>query len=317
MKRSAGLILSLIALLAACTNTPQNSQPMNKDEAKATSELALSDLALSGALVGGPTGLMAQQAQALGIPPVAGAALEASGMNLAQAISAGCRIDVGGWTDQDLDLIPADFSITVKDCSYTDTGNGFSYSFQGGLRLQDTNDTLKDSGFKLSFENFKETITLGSKSRERTLNGAYTLGAQNKALYRVDKGYSASQKLSDGSSTDTQSAEYAVSETYAPNSQANPKAGGTFTIDKSKPGTLTLAHNSTTYRWNWYTDPPLVYDASCKAKTPEGVKVPFTSGGAVYTYTNPNGKVSMLKVEFTGCGSYKVTFEGEVVVQVP
>lgn len=317
MKRRALLALSLIGLLAACTSTPQNSQPMDATEAKAASEMALSDLALSGALVGGPGGILAQQAQALGIPPVAAAALEAAGMDLKQAISTGCNITFADWVDKDSDFIPNDFSITVKDCFYTDTGNGFSYSFQGGLRLQDTNDNLKDSGFKLSFENFKETIALGSKSRERTFNGSYTLDAQNKMLYKVDKGYSVSQKLSDGSSTDTRSADYSVSETYAPTDASQPKAGGTFTIDKSKPGTLTLSHNSTTYRWNWYTDPPLVYNASCKAKTPEGVKIPFTAGGAVYTYTNPDGKVSTLRIEFTGCGSYKVTFEGELVVQVP
>jgi len=123
----------------------------------------------------------------------------------------------------------------------------------------------------------------------------------------VDKGYSASQKLSDGTNTDTRSADYQAGETYAPTDPSKPKAGGTFTIGPNKPGALTLAHNGTTYRWDWYTNPPLVYDASCKAKTPEGIR-------AVYTYTNPDGKASRLEITFQSCGSYTVSFEGQVMV---
>jgi len=140
MKRSAWLALSLVGLLVACTNVPQKGQPMNATEAK-----AVSGLALSGDLVGDPYSLTKQDVQALGISPVAASALEATGMNLAQAVSAGCKLDIGNCTDQDLDFIPTDFSITVSGCSYTDTSTGFGYSFEGGLRLQDTSRTAASS----------------------------------------------------------------------------------------------------------------------------------------------------------------------------
>lgn len=305
------LSLGLVGLLAACSSAPKNTQAMTQAEAKATADVALSDLALSGALIGDPYGLTAQNAQKLGMPVVAAGVLEGLGMDLTQAISAQCKIDIGSWVDKDLDGIPAGFSIQVSNCSYSD--GTFTYSFQGSLNIDDTNDNLKNSGFKLGLNNFIEEATKGSDSYKRTFDGNYTLDTQNASLFKADKGYTASQTYTLSGQTDSASAQYGVSETYAPDDAIKPKVSGTFTIPELSPGTLTVTHNGKTYTWKWNTKPTLHYVASCKARTPNRIKIPFDKGGAFYSYTNPDGSVATLEIQFTGCNAYTILYNNSPV----
>lgn len=308
------LSLGLVGLLAACSSAPKNTQAMTQAEAKTTSEAALNDLSLSGALVGGFTGLTAQSqaaAQSIGMPLQAASVLESLGMNVAQAITVGCTLD---WspqipTDADKDGVPADLTVTV-DCTYTDSGSGFTYAFKGSLKIQDTNDALKNSGFRLALQNWSEKATKGSDSFERTFDGTYSIDTQNPALFKEDKGYTAAQNVVLSGQTDSASAQYGVSTTYTPDDPTKPKAAGLFEIKEANPGSLTLTHNAKTYSWKWNTKPTLHYNASCKARTPKGVRIPFDRGGAFYSYTNPDGSVATLEIQFTGCNAYTIIYNG-------
>lgn len=307
------LLLGMVGLLAACSSPPKNTQAMSQAEAQTAADVALNDLSLSGALVGDPYGLTAQNAEKLGMPVVAASVLEGLGMDLTQAISAQCKIDIGTWVDKDLDGIPAGFSIQVSNCTYSD--GTFSYSFQGTLNIDDTNDNLKNSGFKLGLNNFIEEATKGSDSYKRTFDGNYTLDTQNLALFKADKGYTASQTYTVGGTTNSASAQYGVSETYAPDDQAKPKVSGVFTIPEINPGTLTITRNGKTYVWKWNTKPTLHYLASCKARTAKRVRIPFDAGGAFYSYTNPDGTTATLEIQFTACNAYTVTYNGQALAQ--
>jgi len=311
--------LALAGLLAACSGPAKNAVQMNQANAKTTASTALSDLAVSGALLDGVTGVIPQAAQAMGISVEAASVLDALGVKLPQAISAGCQFkqEPSIPTDADLDFVPLTLTFSGS-CNYTDdndtpadTTDDTAYSISGGVKLEDTNDNLKNSGFKISFLNFVEKASKGGKTLERTFNGSYTLDTQDPALYQVNKGYSAMQKFTDGANTDSRSSDYAVGEKYKPDNATTPKAAGTFTIDETNPGSLINTINGKTYSWKWFAN--LHFLRSCKARTPEGVRIPFDSGSATYSYTNPDGTVSTLKIEFSACGSYKLTLNGEVL----
>ena len=307
------LVLGLVALLAACSGPSNtNTQPMSAAEAKAAADVAVNDLSLSGALVGGPAGLVAQYAQILGIPVQAATVLEGLGMDLTQAITVGCTFDFSPEVpvDADKDLVPANFSLSV-DCKYTDTGSGFTYAFKGSLKIEDTNDNLKNSGFKLALQNFIEEASKGADSFKRTFDGSYTLDTQNTSLFKAEKGYTASHSYTKGTQSDSANSTFSISETYAPDSALTPLKAGTFTVDEAKPGTLTVVHGSKTYNWKGNTKPTLHYNSACKARTPNGVRIPFDSGAAFYSYTNPGGKVSTLEIKFSACGSFTVTLDGQ------
>lgn len=317
------MLILTIGLLAACSAPAKNTAKMSSTEAKATAEVALGDLSLA-SLVSGPTALAGQSllaAQKLGLSAQSVGVLEGLGLNLTQAISVGCSIVPSNLSsDSDLDLIPVKISISVQNCSYTDDNStadpsdDVGYSIQGNVTLEDTDDNRANSGYKLSLSGWKDKATKGSKSLERTLDGSYTLNIPaNAAFYNVDKGYKASQIYTDGSTTDSSSVQFGLDQTYTPDSIGLFKRSGNYSVDKAKPGSLSLTHNGKIYAWSGYTEPPLHFNSACKAKTDKGVRIPFDAGSAIYSYTNPDGTTSRLQISFKACGSYTLSLDGQAV----
>lgn len=326
MKRTVQflLIAAIGGVLISCSGASKNTVRMNATEAKATASAALGDLSMA-SLVMGPTALTSQSVQAagkLGLSTQTAGVLEGLGMNLAQAVTVGCDISViPGGADKDFDLTPDKASVSVQNCSYKDdnntpgdTSDDIGYSFEGSVTLEDTDDNRANSGFKLTLSGWKEAASKGAKSLERALDGSYTLNIPaGAASYTVGKGYTAAQTYKDGTQTDALNVQFGLDQTYTPDSVGLFKKAGSYAVDKTKPGTLNLTHNGKAYAWSGYTDPALHFTSSCKAKTKEGVRIPFDSGSAHYTYINPDSASSSLVISFTACGSYTVTLDGQAV----
>lgn len=308
--RSMAMATALAGLLAACSSSPpENSKPMSPEAARAAAKAALRDLSLGSGLVRGPSGIVPQSAlsaQVLG-------ALEGLGIPMRQALEAGCTISVEPLplTDNDKDLVPANATLKV-DCTLDNVG-GYSYTLKGTLKLEDNDDSFKNSGFRLTFEGFSDKATKGDYSIERSFAGSFALDSKDPTLYKIDKSYNVSVKESRAGQIDTLAATFDASETYAPDDPSKPILAGNFAVDKNKPGSLVVSKNADSYRWNWFTDPTLHYTLSCTATTDEGVWIPFDDGAVVYTYNDSKGQSATLRIEFTGCGSYTVTLDGEVL----
>ncbi|RIH85027.1 hypothetical protein [Calidithermus roseus] len=312
--RSMAMATVLAGLLAACSSsTPENSKPMSPEAAKAAAKAALRDLSLGSGLVRGPSGIVPQSAARVGLSAQVLGALEGLGIPMGQALEAGCTISVEPlpFTDDDQDLVPASATLKV-DCTLDNAG-GYSYTLKGSLKLEDNDDNFKNSGFRLAFEGFSDKATKGDYSIERSFEGSFALDSKDPALYKIDKGYNVLVKESRAGQTDTLAATFDASETYAPDDPSKPILAGDFTVDKNQPGSLVVSKNADSYRWNWFTDPTLHYTFSCTATTDEGVWIPFDDGAVVYTYNDSKGQSATLRIEFTGCGSYTVTLNGEVL----
>jgi hypothetical protein len=316
--------LTLLGLLTAC-GTQQPPDTLTQADAQALSEAAQGDLQLTGAMLGdaGSAALSAQglvdgldaNAQTWGLPRRIHLFLRAVGvLYLPPSSSGNCAINTSPspLVDADDDGVPANATATF-DCSYTSPG-GTSYTLNGSITLQDTNDTQPYSGYSVSFNNFKSRVSGDNRSVERTLNGSYSIDKQDATLFKITRNYTHSVTKTVFNNTYTGSLVFNVSTTYAPDSDgdSNPWNAGTITVDKNNPGSATWTRGNNTRNLIWYTDPTLHWNpATCQ--NPQGRLMNFDSGAKEFVYTNPAGQTSTLRIEFSGCGQFSVTLNGQIV----
>jgi hypothetical protein len=83
-------------------------------------------------------------------------------------------------------------------------------------------------------------------------------------------------------------------------------------VDKNNPGSATWTRGNNTRSLIWYTDPTLHWNRTA-CQNPLGRLMNFDSGAKEYVYTNPAGQTSTLRIEFSGCGQFSVTLNGQIV----
>ncbi|ADD27069.1 MULTISPECIES: hypothetical protein [Meiothermus] len=317
--------LALLGLLAACSNPSSSSDQLSQSDAQALSEAVQGDLQLTGAMLGdastaalgaqGQVDGLEAAAQAWGLPRRGSLILRAVGvLYLPPTSSANCSISTNPATpvDADNDGVPAS-ATTTYDCTYTGPGNT-SYSLKGSVTLQDTNDNQPYSGYSVAFDRFTTRLTSGNTSIERTLNGSYSIDKQDATLFKITKNYTHAVTKTVFNNTYTGSLVFDVSKTYAPDQDgnSNPWDAGSITVEQNNPGSATWTRNNNTRSLIWYTDPSLHWNrAACQ--NPLGRLMNFDSGAKVFVYTNPAGERSTLRIEFSGCGQFTVTLNGQPV----
>ncbi len=317
--------LALMGLLAACGSQSQAPNTLSQADAQALSEAAQGDLQLTGALLGdASTGALKAQssldsldvgAQAWGLPRRINLILRAVGVLYLPPLGSGnCTISTtpSPLIDADDDGVPAN-ATTSYNCSYTGPG-GTSYALTGSITLQDNNDNQQYSGYSVSFDNFKSRVSGDNLSVERTLNGNYSMDRQDATLFKISKNYTHSVTKTVFNNTYTGSLVFNVNKTYAPDSDgdSNPWNAGTITVDKASPGSATWIRGNNTRNLIWYTDPTLHYNRST-CQNPSGRLMNFDSGAKEYVYINPAGQKSTLRLEFSACGNFTVTLNGQSV----
>lgn len=321
--RLAGL--TLLGLLAACGTQSQTPNTLTQADAQALSEAAQGDLQLTGALLGdasagalsaqGGVDSLEANAQTWGLPRRINLILRAVGVLYLPAMGSGnCTISTtpSPLVDADDDGVPAS-ATTTYSCTYTSPG-GISYSLNGSISLQDTNDNQPFSGYGVTFSNFRSRVSSDNRSVERTLNGSYSIDKQDAALFKIGKNYTHSVTRTIFNNTYTGSLVFNVSKTYAPDNDgnSNPWDAGTITVDKASPGSATWTRGNNTRNLIWYTDPSLHWNrAACQ--NPLGRLMNFDSGAKEYVYTSPAGEKSTLRFAFSGCGQFSVTLNGAPV----
>jgi hypothetical protein len=320
-KYLAGLTLPL--LLAACgTQNSGSSGGLTQQDAKALSEAAAADLALDGGLLADAGGSASLQATALSegalnaigynLPRRVIHLLNALGAYLPPAGSGECSVTVSpaNFVDADDDGVPA--SITVSfNCAGT-RANGTSYTTEGSISLSDTDDTQALSGYSANFSGFHTVLTRDDGTViDRSLEGSFTLDKRDASLYAIAKNYSQAVSLSVGGNTYSGSAEFKVEKTYAPELPGTPWAKGTITIARDNPGSLTWVRGGKTRNLIWYTDPTLHWNRADCASPARLLN--YDSGAKEWVYTRPSGEQDTLRIEFTGCGEFTVTFNGGAV----
>jgi hypothetical protein len=316
--------LTLLGLLAAC-GTQQTQSTLTQADAQALSEAAQGDLQLTGAMLGdassaalsaqGQVDSLDANAQTWGLPRRIHLFLRAVGvLYLPPSGSGNCAISTSPspLVDADDDGVPAN-ATTSYDCSYTGSG-GISYSLNGSISLQDTNDNQPYSGYSVTFTNFKARVSGDNRSVERTLNGSYSIDKQDATLFKISKNYTHSVSKTVFNNTYTGSLVFNVSKTYAPDNDgnSNPWDAGTITVDKNNPGSATWTRGNNTRSLIWYTDPTLHWNRTA-CQNPLGRLMNFDNGAKEYVYTNPAGQTSTLRIEFSGCGQFSVTLNGQPV----
>lgn len=317
--------LTLLSLLAACGTQSQTPNTLTQADAQALSEAAQGDLQLTGAMLGdASTGALSTQssvdsldanAQTWGLPRRISLILRAVGVLYLPAMGSGnCSISTtpSPLVDADDDGVPAN-ATTTYDCIYTGPG-GISYSLNGTITLQDTNDNQPYSGYSVTFDNFRSRVSSNNRSVERTLQGSYSIDKQDATLFKISKNYTHTVTKTVANNTYTGSLIFDVSKTYAPDNDgnSNPWDAGTIMVDKANPGSATWTRNNNTRSLIWYTDPSLHWNrAACQ--NPLGRLMNFDSGAKVFVYTNPAGEKSTLRIEFSGCGQFSVTLNGQSI----
>jgi hypothetical protein len=320
--RLAGL--TLIGLLMACGTQTQAPNTLTQADAQVLSEAVQGDLQLTGFLLSNASvgALTAQSeadsldasAQSWGLPRRLNVIMRAVGvLYLPARGGANCdiRTTPSPLVDADNDGVPAT-ATTTFDCRYTSPG-GISYTLSGAITLQDTNDNQPNSGFSVSFDNFRSVVSGPNRSVERTLNGYFSIDTQNPALFTIAKNYTQTVARTVRNHSFTGSLAFNLSKTYAPTSDgdANPWNAGTITVARTDPGSATWTRGSRTRNLIWYTDPTLHWNHSyCRKQEP---LMNFDRGALEYVYTSPAGDKSTLRIEFTGCGQFTVTLNGQPV----
>ncbi len=316
--------LTLLGLLAAC-GTQQAIDTLSQADAQALSEAAQGDLQLTSAMLGdassralsaqGQADSLEANAQTWGLPRRIHLFLRAVGvLYLPPSGSGNCTISTGPspLVDADDDGVPAN-ATTTYNCSYSGPGST-SYSLNGSIGLQDTNDNQPYSGYSVTFTNFKARVSGDNRSVERTLNGSYSMDKQDATLFKISKNYTHSVSKTVFNNTYTGSLDFNVSKTYAPDSDgdSNPWNAGTITVDKASPGSATWKRDNNTRNLIWYTDPTLHWNRTA-CQNPLDRLMNFDSGAKEFVYTNPAGEKSTLRIEFSGCGQFSVTLNGQPV----
>ncbi|GIW25282.1 hypothetical protein [Meiothermus sp.] len=316
---------ALVGLLAACGTQPQTQDALTQADAQALSEAAQGDLQLTGAMLGDASAgaLSAQggvdsldaRAQAWGLPRRINLILRAVGVLYLPPFGSGnCAIQTtpSPPVDADDDGVPTD-ATTTYHCSYTGPG-GTIYSLNGAIRLQDTNDNQPYSGYSVTFDSFRSRVSGNTASVERTLNGSYSLDKQDATLFKISKNYTHSVTKTAANNTYTGSLVFAVGKTYAPDSDGdgNPWNAGTITVDKASPGSATWTRGHNTRNLIWYTDPTLHWNPKV-CQNPLGRLMNFDSGAKEFVYTNPANEKSTLRIEFSACGNFTVTLDGQTL----
>lgn len=320
------LTFGLVGLLAACGSQTAQS-PETSQDAQTLSETALGDLSLTGAMLSDASaasmslqsvqiGSLEANAQSWGLPRRVTLILKALGHYIPNAASGSCTISKDGdLTDADDDGVPVNATITFT-CSATGL-QGATYDTEGSLTLKDTNDAQAQSGYSVEFQGFKTRVSSDANhSVTRTLEGTYTLDRQT-STYQILKKYTYTIERKNFSNTTTSSLVFDVSKTYTPDPSAldagKPFSAGTIVVDKASPGSADWTRDNNKRTLQWYTDPNLHWNrAVCQA--PERI-LNFDSGAKVYTYTNPAGQQSTLRIAFSGCGDFQVTFNGQPVAK--
>lgn len=310
---------ALMLMLAACSSQVQAPTTLTQADARSLSEAALGDLKLTSSLMAdASTASMAAMsadslvvnAQAWGLPRRLIMLLRAFEVYIPSAATGSCTITKSGdQTDADDDGVPVNATYAF-DCTATGP-NGATYTNQGSITLQDTNDAQAESGFSVSFGAFKSRISADAHhSKERTLSGSYTLDKQT-SVYGIQKNYTHTVKIVNFNNEYSGSLSFKVSKTYTPDNLSKPWSAGTIEVKKEAPGSATWVRNNNTRTLSWYTDPTLHYNrAACQNPTR---LLNFDSGAKEYVYTNPAGEQSTLRIEFSACGTYTVTFNKQAV----
>jgi len=261
-------------------------------------------------------GSLEANAQSWGLPRRVTLILKALGHYIPNAASGSCTISKeGDLTDADDDGVPVNAKITFT-CSATGP-LGATYDTEGSLTLKDTNDAQAQSGYSVEFKGFKTRVSSDANhSVTRTLEGTYTLDRQT-STYQILKKYTYTIERKNFSNTTTSSLVFDVSKTYTPDPSAldagKPFSAGTIVVDKANPGSAVWTRDNNNRTLQWYTDPNLHWNrAVCQA--PERI-LNFDSGAKEYVYTNPAGQQSTLRIAFSGCGDFQVTFNGQPVAK--
>lgn len=320
--------VGLVGLLAACgglnnagTGAPATSDNLTQADAQSLSEAAVGDLSLTGAMLGdASSSSLAMQsagvnsleanAQSWGLPGRVVLILRALGHYIPAAGSGSCTISkTGDLTDADGDGVPVD-GTTSFDCTATGPA-GATYTTKGSVELKDTNDAQANSGYSVIFSGFKTRVSAdANRAKERTLEGSYSIDKQT-STYSIAKNYTQTVQITNFNNVYNGSLTFAVSKTYTPDDIAKPWAAGTIEVKKDAPGSATWVRGNNTRTLNWYTDPTLHWNRAACANP--GRALNFDSGAKQYVYTNPAGAQSVLRIEFTACGTYTVTFNGSAV----
>jgi hypothetical protein len=315
--------LALGLSLAACGgNQPSSGGALSQGDAQQLSENSKTELALTGSMLSdagtSSASVQAVGAQAelyanalgFGLPRRIVHVLAALEAHIPDASNPNCTIskDPAAPVDADSDGTPATVKITFN-CAGT-TAGGTAFSTEGEASLQDTDDAAANSGFSLSLTNFhaKATRTDGSLI-DRTISGSFSRNKTG-SDWQISKQYSHNVSVTKGSTTNTGSVSLEVNKTYTPDDAARPFAAGTVKLDKATPGSMTWTRNAKTRSLSWYTDPTVHWNrALCQA--PARV-LNFDSGAKEFVHTNPDGKKSTLRLEFSGCGNIttKLTQDG-------
>ncbi|MDX2005228.1 MAG: hypothetical protein SFU83_08125 [Meiothermus sp.] len=328
--------LALVGLLAACGGVPTggaDTAAARQAEAQAMSDVGQSDLSLVGAMLsdGGAAAMSAQSlavgtleanAEAWRLPRRVTLILRGLGHYIPAASGATCTISKSGdQTDADDDGVPVNATVTF-DCTAANPAGG-TFSTKGSVALQDTNDAQAQSGFGVTFGAFRTVQTAGGRTVERTLEGTYSLDRQTN-VYAIVKKYTHAVKITRGSETNTGSLTWDVSRTFTPDQSAldagKPWSAGTIEVKKDAPGSAVWVRGGNTRTLNWYTDPTLHWNrAACEVNLPGRSRperlLNFDAGAKVYEFTAADGSKSVLRLEFSGCGSLTTTLNGQPVQQ--
>lgn len=321
------LALGLALLLAACGSQAPQSSGLTQQDAQSLSAAALGDLNLTGAMLGDASAAslslqsvgvdsLEANAQSWGLPRRVTLILRALGHYIPNAASGSCTISQDGdLTDADGDGVPVNATVTFT-CSATGP-LGATYDTEGSLTLKDTNDAQAESGYSVEFKGFKTRVSSDANhSVTRTLEGSYTLDRQT-STYLILKNYTHTIERKNFNNTTSGSLVFNLSKTYTPDPSAldagKPFSVGTIVVDKAHPGSVVWTRGNNVRTLQWYTDPNLHWNrAACQAP---GRILNFDSGAKEYVYTNPAGQQSTLRIAFSGCGDFQVTFNGQPVAE--
>jgi hypothetical protein len=302
------LVLFAAALLAACNNQavlPVNADPVTQAQARATAQASVDNLALL--RFNAPTSL-----GALAVSQPALLPLQVLGIPATDIAQCSTRVSPDTLVDADKDGIPKEATFSY-DCTFS-IGQ-IAYETKGSVRLEDTKEDAKNSGFKVTYSDFRNKFSGLNQAFEQTLNGSYLLDTQSANLFKVEQAYANTFSRTKNSVTGANKVNFDSKLSYTPDSAAQPEQAGTFRALDAQVGQLVVEESNKRLSWVLSIGAEgLHYNSSCSGVNAQGERAPKIDRGSVtyeYNYTNgtQNAK-SVLRIQFTGCGTFSATLDG-------
>lgn len=278
------LLLSLLAVLAACGEQPTR-EPLSREDAQELKSNVLEANKYLVAALGNPTGMVTTSAVGGQVFPAPVASLIlASGLD-AQSISCTASTTPSNPQDQDRDSIPVQATFAV-DCRVE------SAYLRGKITLQDKDDNDPKSGYVLNTDQYELSFNTGT-ANQSGLKLDLDLEVNHKnpnydirynfyfEAYKPGKRYSQ---------------RYNYTAAYMPDDPERPFVGGTFNYS----GALEYRTPSRYYLLRGLAT-NLKYLRSCSD----------TFAGGSFSLTDSRG--NRLDVVYNGCGNVTVTYNGEAL----